>query len=61
MLTVAHSAFTQRASLVTLQVAAEMILMVLMAATPVPQQFTPTAQFITLLQDSAALQKQEPP
>ena len=58
MFPVAHSAFTEQASLVTLQVAVEMIFM---AAAPVPQQFTPTVLCITLLQDSAALQKQEPP
>ena len=39
MFSVAHSAFTLQVSLVTLQVAVEMIFM---AAAPVPQQFTPT-------------------
>jgi hypothetical protein len=58
MLSVAHSAFTELPSLVTLQVAVEMIFM---AAAQGPQQFTPTVLCITLLLDSAALQKQEPP
>jgi hypothetical protein len=49
MLPLAHSAFTDQASLVTLQVAAEMIFM---AAAPVPQQFTPTV----LLLVTSALQ-----
>ena len=43
MFTVAHSAFTEQASLVTLQVAAEMIF----TATTVPQQFTPTVLLAT--------------